>query len=58
MHIEKISEIIAHFIGLFEMTTDEMRLRTNYAEGAGPGADGPALPDQDAYTAPGPAPSA
>ncbi|MGO6705024.1 hypothetical protein ACCS33_37605, partial [Rhizobium ruizarguesonis] len=51
MHIEKISEIIAHFIGLFEMTTDEMRLRTNYAEGAGPGADGPALPDQDAYTA-------
>ncbi|MGO7215087.1 hypothetical protein ACC817_26065 [Rhizobium ruizarguesonis] len=51
MHIEKISEIIAHFIGLFEMTTDEMRLRTNYAEGAGPGADGPVLPDQDAYTA-------
>lgn len=51
MHIEKISEIIAHFIGLFEMTTDEMRLRTNYAEGAGPGADGPALPDQDAFTA-------
>ncbi|TAY19803.1 hypothetical protein ELH91_22105 [Rhizobium leguminosarum] len=50
MHIEKISEIIAHFIGLFEMTTDEMRLRTNYAEGAGPGADGPALPDQDAFT--------
>lgn len=50
MHIEKISEIIAHFIGLFEMTTDEMRLRTNYAEGAGPGADGPALPNQDAFT--------
>ena len=51
MHIEKISEIIAHFIGVFEMTIDEMRLRTNYAEGAGPGADGPALPDQDAFTA-------
>ncbi|MDC9812774.1 hypothetical protein [Rhizobium binxianense] len=51
MHIEKISEIIAHFIGLFEMTTEEMRARTKYAEGAGPGEDGPALPDQDAFTA-------
>lgn len=51
MHIEKISEIIAHFIGLFETTTEEMRARTNYAEGAGPGDDGPALPDQDAFTA-------
>ena len=50
MHIEKVSEIIAHFIGLFEMTTEEMKLRTNYAEGAGPGADGPALPDLDAFT--------
>ncbi|OHV27017.1 MULTISPECIES: hypothetical protein [Rhizobium] len=50
MHIEKISEIIAHFIGLFEMTTEEMRARTKYAEGAGPGEDGPALPDQDAFT--------
>ncbi|PDS80912.1 hypothetical protein [Rhizobium sp. L43] len=51
MHIEKISEIIAHFIGLFEMTTEEMRARTKYAEGAGPDEDGPALPDQDAFTA-------
>ncbi|EJT03305.1 hypothetical protein [Rhizobium sp. CCGE 510] len=51
MHIEKISEIIAHFIGLFETTTEEMRARTNYAEGAAPGDDGPALPDQDAFTA-------
>ncbi|RFC00722.1 hypothetical protein B5K08_00035 [Rhizobium leguminosarum bv. trifolii] len=51
MHIEKISEIIAHFIGLFEMTTEEMRARTKYAEGTGPGEDGPALPDQDAFTA-------
>lgn len=50
MHIEKVSEIIAHFIGLFEMTTEEMKLRTKYAEGAGPGEDGPALPDHDAFT--------
>ena len=50
MHIEKISEIIAHFIGLFEMTTDEMRARIKHAEGQGPDVDGPALPDQEAFT--------
>lgn len=36
MHAEKISEIIAHFIGLFETLTDEMRLRQSYREGEAP----------------------
>ncbi|MDR9813627.1 hypothetical protein [Rhizobium hidalgonense] len=51
MHIEKISDIIAHFIGLFEMITEEMRARAKYTEGAGPGEDRPVLPDQDASSA-------
>lgn len=33
MHTEKVSEIIAHFIGLFDSLTDEMRLRDRYLEG-------------------------
>ncbi|WP_454853049.1 hypothetical protein [Rhizobium binxianense] len=50
MQNEKISEIIAHFIGLFEMTTEEMRLRAAYAEAPRPGEDAPPLPDHDAST--------
>lgn len=33
MHIDKISEIIAHFIGIFEASTDEARMRLDYAQG-------------------------
>jgi hypothetical protein len=50
MQNEKISEIIAHFIGLFEMTTEEMRLRAAYAEAQHPGEDAAALPDIAAST--------
>lgn len=50
MHVEKISEIVAHFIGLFEMTFDEMRARTKYADGQGPLDDGPVLPDQEGFS--------
>jgi len=33
MDVEKVSEIIAHFIGLFDTQTDEMRLRQQYLDG-------------------------
>lgn len=33
MHTEKVSEIIAHFIGMFEADTDEARLRQKLLEG-------------------------
>lgn len=36
MHAEKVSEIIAHFIGLFETLTDEIRMRLSYREGQVP----------------------
>ncbi|MBB3311364.1 hypothetical protein FHT78_003129 [Rhizobium sp. BK196] len=45
MQIEKFSEIIAHFIGIFETTTEEMRLRAELTEGTGPAENDPALDD-------------
>ncbi len=45
MQIEKFSEIIAHFIGIFETMTEEMRLRTELTEGAGPAENNPTLDD-------------
>lgn len=33
MHIDKISDMIAHFIGLFDTVIDEARLRANLTEG-------------------------
>jgi hypothetical protein len=50
MQIEKFSEIIAHFIGIFETTTDEMRLRAGLTEGTGPAENNPALDDLVANT--------
>jgi len=48
MHAEKFSEIIAHFIGLFDTATDEARLRNGYAEGAKPANDVALPQDEDA----------
>lgn len=50
MQIEKFSEIIAHFIGIFETTTEEMRLRAELTEGTGPAENNPALDDLVANT--------
>jgi hypothetical protein len=33
METEKLSEIIAHFIGLFHVSTEDMRMRANYVDG-------------------------
>lgn len=33
MHTDKVSDIIAHFIGLFDIPTDEARLRIKHGEG-------------------------
>lgn len=33
MQIDRISDMIAHFIGLFDTVIEEARLRSNYAEG-------------------------
>lgn len=52
MYMDKISDMIAHFIGLFETEIDEARLRSHYAEGRNfqddaplPGT--PGTPDDD-----------
>jgi len=50
MQVEKLSEIIAHFIGIFKTTTEEMRLRAELTEGAGPAENNPALDDLVANT--------
>ncbi|THK35425.1 hypothetical protein EHS39_24750 [Ensifer sp. MPMI2T] len=34
MHAEKVSEIVAHFLGLFETATDEARIRHQYLQGS------------------------
>ncbi|MBB4569538.1 hypothetical protein [Rhizobium leucaenae] len=36
MHAEKISEIIAHFIGLFDTQIEDLRLRLSYTDGTFP----------------------
>ena len=47
MHIDKISDMIAHFIGLFDTVIEEARLRSNYSEG--PAHSNPdRLPDDEA----------
>jgi len=50
MQIEKFSEIIAHFIGIFETTTEEMRLRAELTAGTGPVENEPTLDDLVANT--------
>jgi hypothetical protein len=47
MHIDKISDMIAHFIGLFDTVIEEARLRTNYSEGPAH-SDPDRLPDDEA----------
>ncbi|MCA1441288.1 hypothetical protein I6F07_13905 [Ensifer sp. IC4062] len=34
MHAEKVNEIVAHFLGLFETATDEARIRHQYLQGS------------------------
>ncbi|KQO77613.1 hypothetical protein [Rhizobium sp. Leaf262] len=46
MYTDRISDMIAHFIGLFETEIDEARLRTRYVEGKGLHDDA-ALPGPD-----------
>ncbi len=36
MDVEKISEIIAHFIGLFDTQIEDLRLRQSYTDGTLP----------------------
>lgn len=47
MHIDKISDMIAHFIGLFDTVVEEARLRNNYSEGPAH-SDPERLPDDEA----------
>ncbi|MFP3545823.1 hypothetical protein SB748_20340 [Rhizobium sp. SIMBA_035] len=47
MHSEKISEIIAHFIGLFDTAVEEARARNVYAEGARPNEDVAIQPEDE-----------
>lgn len=50
MHAEKISEIVAHFIGLFGAATDEARMRSNYLDGARPREADPSLSEDEAFS--------
>ncbi|MDH7802036.1 MULTISPECIES: hypothetical protein [unclassified Rhizobium] len=47
MHIDRISDMIAHFIGLFDTVIEDARLRTNYTEGVAQ-SDPDRLPDDEA----------
>ncbi|MCZ7487209.1 hypothetical protein [Rhizobium rhizogenes] len=47
MHIDKISDMIAHFIGMFDTVVEEARLRSNYSEGPAH-SDPDRLPDDEA----------
>ncbi|TCU20823.1 hypothetical protein EV130_112203 [Rhizobium azibense] len=51
MHAEKISEIVAHFIGLFGAATEEARMRSNYLDGARPREADPSLSEDEASSA-------
>ncbi|MCZ7469270.1 hypothetical protein M0412_16415 [Agrobacterium sp. O3.4] len=46
MHIDKISDMIAHFIGMFDTVVEEARLRSNYSEGPAH-SDPDRLPDDE-----------
>lgn len=48
MYMDRISDMIAHFIGLFETEIEEARLRTHYAEGRGLHGDAQLPPPGDA----------
>ncbi|MET3854604.1 hypothetical protein [Rhizobium sp. OAE497] len=48
MHTEKLSEIIAHFIGLFDTATEEAKMRNAYAEGSRPTEDSALPHDEEA----------
>ena len=48
MHTEKLSEIIAHFIGLFDTATEEAKMRNAYAEGSRPTEDSALPQDEEA----------
>ncbi|PKA39785.1 hypothetical protein CWR43_31560 [Rhizobium sullae] len=50
MHAEKISEIVAHFIGLFGAATDEARMRSNYLDGARPREADPSLSEDEPFS--------
>ncbi|MCA2376453.1 hypothetical protein ACQZ5D_09930 [Agrobacterium sp. 22-211-1] len=47
MHIDKISDMIAHFIGMFDTVVEEARLRSNYSEGPAH-SDPDRLPEDEA----------
>ena len=47
MHIDKISDMIAHFIGMFDTVVEEARLRSNYSEGPAHSEPG-RLPEDEA----------
>lgn len=49
MHLDKVSEAIAHFIGLFQITTEQARLRDDYLEfKAMHAAEQPTTPEEHA----------
>ncbi|MBB4186172.1 hypothetical protein GGE07_002822 [Sinorhizobium terangae] len=41
MHAQKVNEIVAHFLGLFETATDEARIRHQYLQGSEPSKPAP-----------------
>ncbi len=47
MHIDKISDMIVHFIGMFDTVVEEARLRSNYSEGPAH-SDPDRLPEDEA----------
>ncbi|WP_159586822.1 hypothetical protein [Chelativorans xinjiangense] len=56
MHMDRITEAIAHFIGLFEITVEEARLRDAYDEFRAKKTDDPELADLNAAAIPFAAP--
>lgn len=47
MYTDKISDMIAHFIGFFDTEVEEARMRTHYAQGHGLNADAHLQPHDD-----------